>query len=78
VYSWTSWQELSSVVLLMGEPSLLACAFCTHGIMAAVGPVCKGELVSLVFKGEGSRLCIRGEHGALSSRVCQVVELTSA
>jgi hypothetical protein len=33
-------------------------------------PAYTGALVSLVFQGEGSRSCIKGEHGALSSSVC--------
>jgi hypothetical protein len=74
--SCMGFRELSSVVLLPGELSLLACAFCypwssgSHAILHRV-------LISLVFQGEGSRSYIRGEHGALSYCVCREVELTT-
>jgi hypothetical protein len=34
-------------------------------------------LLSLLFQGESSRLCSRGEHGSLSSCVCWVAGLTA-
>jgi hypothetical protein len=43
----------------------------------AIGPAYTGALVSLVFQGEGSRLCIREECGAPSSYMCQAAGLTA-
>jgi hypothetical protein len=53
--SCTGFRELSSVVLLWGKLSLLACAFCES--VGAKCPAYTGTLVSLAFQGEGSRSC---------------------
>jgi hypothetical protein len=45
--------------------------------VGALGPAYTWVLISLVFQGKGSRLCSRGEHGALSSCVCQEAGLTT-
>jgi hypothetical protein len=50
--------------------------FVTRGARGALGPAYTGVLVSLVLQSEGSRSCIRGEHGALSLCVCQTAGLT--
>jgi hypothetical protein len=42
-----------------------------------MGPAYIGALVSLMFQGEGSRLCMRGLCGALSSCVCLGMGLTT-
>jgi hypothetical protein len=49
----------------------------THGAAGALDPAYTGAPVSLVFQGEGSRLCCRREHGVLSSCVFQDKGLTT-
>jgi hypothetical protein len=49
-------------------------------LLPAVGDMCPaytGMPVSLAFQDESSRLCVRGEHGALSSCVCWEAGLTT-
>jgi hypothetical protein len=65
------------MALLLGELTRWLAPSVIHGAGVAVGPVCTGALVSLVFQGEGSRSCSRREHGAPSSCVCQEAGLTA-
>jgi hypothetical protein len=49
----------------------------TRGAVGALGPAYIGAPVSLAFQGDGSRSYSRGEHGALSSCMCQEAGLTT-
>jgi hypothetical protein len=56
----TGFRELSSVALLLGELSLLACAFCYPWSNGTMGPAYTGVWVFLAFHCEGRRPCIGG------------------
>jgi hypothetical protein len=75
--SHMDFRELSSVMLLLGKQSLLACAFCYCGTVGSQGPACTGTPISLEFQDEGNRSCGEGECGALSSYVCWAAGLTT-
>jgi hypothetical protein len=53
-------RELSSVVLLLGEWSLLAYDFCYPLISGSLGSHLNGVLVSLAFQDEDRRSCVVG------------------
>jgi hypothetical protein len=49
----------------------------THGAIGVIGLAYMLLLIPLAFQDEGSRSCIRQEHGAPSSWVCRASELTA-
>jgi hypothetical protein len=60
-----------------GDQACWLAPFVTHGTVGFLGQAYTGSPVSLVFQGEGSRLCTREERGAPSSCVCLEPGLTA-